>query len=492
MPQQNSKTLSGEVFKGTKWYTAMQWSIRGLGFVSSAILARLLIPEDFGLVAIVLVICGLLGLIFDFGVNWALVQNDKATDDHFDTAWTIRFFESLVFAALLAGFSSFIASFYGDIRLEAICQILAVGAVIRGFENIGTVKFLKEMRFSKDFLNSVIPKVISTFITIGLAFYYRSYMALVIGIVLHDLVVVIVSYIIVSFRPRFSLKKISDIWGFSQWMLVRNMADYICEQGDLLLLSLFTTPRSLGFYRWSTELSFIAISEVQMPFERAVIPAMVKIRDDHDRLIRAYLKAMSMLVLVATPLALGIGGVANEFIPIFLGGGDKWLPIVPIMQGLVIYAMFTSLYQTSIDLLTTTGNIKYTAYIFWIQALIMIATLYPAFLLLGLEGVAYARAFIGFIMFFVVSLLVVRKCRVAFGEIVISVWRPVVAGVMMYILLINISSPWLLENWLVLIIKIILGAALYISFILILWWLAGKPESGEKTLLGLMMKKVMS
>ncbi|MEE8208529.1 MAG: polysaccharide biosynthesis C-terminal domain-containing protein, partial [Nitrosomonadaceae bacterium] len=148
--------------------------------------------------------------------------------------------------------------------------------------------------------------------------------------------------------------------------------------------------------------------------------------------------------------------------------------------------------QTSIDLLTTTGNIKYTAYIFWIQALIMIATLYPAFLLLGLEGVAYARAFIGFIMFFVVSLLVVRKCGVAFGEIVISVWRPVVAGVMMYILLINISSPWLLENWLVLIIKIILGAALYISFILILWWLAGKPESGEKTLLGLMMKKVMS
>jgi len=151
MPQQNSKTLSGEVFKGTKWYTAMRWSIRGLGFVSSAILARLLIPEDFGLVAIVLVICGFLGVMFDFGVNWALVQNDKATDDHFNTAWTIRFFESLVFAAFLAGFSSFIASFYGDIRLEAICQILAVGTVIRGFENIGTVKFLKEMRFSKDF-----------------------------------------------------------------------------------------------------------------------------------------------------------------------------------------------------------------------------------------------------------------------------------------------------------------------------------------------------
>jgi O-antigen/teichoic acid export membrane protein len=492
MSQQNSKTLSEEVFKGTKWYAAMRWSIRGLGFISSAILARLLIPEDFGLVAIVLVIFGLVTLLFDFGVNWALVQNNKATDDHFDTAWTLRLFESFAIAIILAGSSSFIASSYGDIRLEAICQILAVGVLIRGFENIGTVKFLKEMRFSKDFLNNVVPKVISTFITIGLAFYYRSYMALVIGTVLHNLVVVIVSYIIVSFRPKFSFKKISEIWGFSQWVLVRNVAQYISEQGDLLLLAVFTTPRNIGFYKWGTELSFMAITEVQMPFERALISGMAKIKDDHDRLIRAYLKAMSMLVLVATPLALGFGGVANEFIPIFLGGGDKWLPIVPLVEGLVFFAMFTSLYQTSTDLLFITGNVKYTAFIFWIQALVTIATLYPAFLLLGLVGVVYARAFIGFIMFFVVSLLVVRKCRVAFGEIVISVWRPVVAGVMMYILLINISSPWLLENWLVLIIKIILGAALYVSFILILWWLAGKPESSEKTLLGLMMKKVMS
>ena len=154
--------------------------------------------------------------------------------------------------------------------------------------------------------------------------------------------------------------------------------------------------------------------------------------------------------------------------------------------------MFAVLYSTSVNFLIITGNVKYTAYIFWVQALVTIASLYPAYRLAGLEGVAYSRAFIGLIMFFVVGLLVAQKSQVIFRLIVIVVWRPVVAGVMMYILLINISSPWLLENWLVLIIKIILGAALYISFILILWWLAGKPESGEKTLLGLMMKKVMS
>lgn len=492
MSQQSSKTLFGEIFKGTKWYVTMRWSIRGLGFISSAILARLLIPEDFGLVAIVLVIYGFLALIFDFGVNWALIQNNKATDDHFDTAWTLRLLEALVTAALLVGFSSLIASLYGDIRLEAICQILAVGTAIRGFENIGTVKFLKEMRFSKDFLNNVVPKIISTFITIGLAFYYRSYMALVIGTVLHDLAVVVISYIIVSFRPKFSFKKISEIWGFSQWVLVRNMAQYISEKGDLLLLSMLTTPTRIGYYNWGTELAFMAISEIQHPFGRALVPGLVKIKDDHDRLIGAYLKALGMLTLVAVPVALGFGGVAKEFIPIFLGGGDKWLPVVPLVEGLVFYAMSNSLYSTSVNFLTITGNVKYTAYMFWVQALVTIAALYPAYYLAGLEGVAYSKAFIGLIMFFVVSLLVAQKCRVAFRQIVIVVWRPVVAGVVMYTVLINISSLWLLENWLVLIIKIILGAILYVSFMLILWWLAGKPESTEKTLLGFMMKKVIS
>ena len=490
MSQQDSKSLSGEVFKGTKWYTAMRWSIRGLGFISSAILARLLLPEDFGLVAIVMVICGFLSLIFDFGVNWALVQNNKATDDHFDTAWTLRLIESLAIAALLAGFSTLIASSYGDIRLEAICQILAAGILIRGFENIGTVKFLKDMNFSKDFLNNVLPKVVSTFITIGLAFYYKSYMALVIGIGLHNIVVVVISYFIVSYRPKLSLKKISEIWGFSQWVLIRNTADFICEQGDLLLLSLFTTPRNIGFYRWGTELSFIAISEIQEPFERAVVPAMAKIKDDHDRLIGAYLKSMSMLVLVATPIALGFGGVALELVPIFLGGGDKWLPVVPIIEGLVIFAMFRSLYQTSIDLLTVSGNVKYTAYIFWVQAIVTMASLYPAYTLLGLEGVAYSRALIGFIMFFVVSRLVVRICQVLFHQIVAAIWRPVVAGGLMYIVLINISDSWALEDWFILIIKIMLGTAIYIVLILILWWLVGRPESSEKTLLDLAMKRL--
>jgi len=481
MSLQNTNSLFEEVLKGTKWYVAMRWCIRGLGFISSAVLARLLMPEDFGLVTTALVIFGFISLLFEFGVNWALIQNNKTTDEHFHTAWTIRLLQSLVVAMLLAIFSPLIAQAYGDVRLELICQILAVGALIRGVENIGTIKFQKDMKFSRDFLYNVTPKIISTFTTIGLAFYYKSYMALVVGTVLSNLILVIASYLAISFRPKFSFAEISDIWGFSQWILLRNIAQYISTQGDLVILSILATPTKIGYYKWGTELSFMAITEIQQPFTRALIPGLAKIKDDHDRLIASYLRALSMMTLITVPAALGFGAVAEELIPLFLGGGDKWLPVVPLIESLVFFSMCTSMYGISGSLLTISGNVKYTAYIYWIQALVTMVTIYPAFYIAGIQGVAFSRALIGIIMFIVISYLVVYKCHVTFSQIINVIWRPVLAGVVMFIALLNISELWGLSSWALLILKIILGAVFYILLVVFFWWLSGKPATFEET-----------
>ncbi len=490
MPSEKTPSLSEEILKGTKWYVAMRWSIKGLGFISSAVLARLLIPEDFGLVAMVMVIFGLVSLLFDFGVNWALIQNNKATDAHFHTAWTIRLLQALVISILLAMLSPFIADFYDDVRMEIICQIMALATLIRGFENIGTIKLQKEMKFAKDFLYNVAPKFFSIFVTISLAFYYRTYMALVVTIVMGNLIVVITSYLMVNFRPKFSFEKISDIWGFSQWILVRNIAQYISLRGDMIFLSVLTTPTKIGYYKWGSELSSLTISEIQNPFTRVLLPGLAKIKDDHDRLIGAYLKALGMMTLAAVPIALGFGSVASELIPIFLGGGDKWMPVVPILEGLVFYAMTTSMYSISGNLLTVSGNVKYTAYMFWVQALVTMAILYPAFNLAGLTGVAYSRAASGILMFFVVSLLTVKKCQVDFSQIISVIWRHVLSGLVMYVILIYGFDLWDVEKWIKLICKIITGATLYVSILLGLWWLSGKPDSAELALMNRVIKKI--
>ena len=476
-------TLSDQILNGTKWYVSMRWCIKGLGFISSAILARLLLPEDFGLVAMVFVIFGLVELLFDFGVNWALIQNNKATDDDFHTAWTIRILQSLIVALTLLFCAPYIAHFYGDNRLELICQLMALGTFIRGFENIAIIKFQKEMKFAQDFTYNVLVKFAGIIITISLAFYFKSYLALVVSLVINNLVIVIISHLIAKFRTRFSLKKAADIWKFSQWILVRNLAQYISTHGDMFFLAMITSPAKVGYYKWGTELSYLTTSEIQLPFVRALLPSLAKIKDDHKKLIDTYLKALGMMTIVAVPIALGFGAVADELIPLFLGGGDKWLPVVPILQGLVFYAMALSMYNISTTLLTVSGNVKYTAYIYWVQALITIAILFPAFHLGGLAGVAYSRAVIGLIMFFVVSQITVSRCQVDFIAIINNVWRPVLSGVMMYFILFYGFDMWAMEIWLKLICKIIAGVSLYISILLSLWWLSGKPNSAEATVI---------
>ena len=141
-------------------------------------------------------------LLFEFGVNWALIQNNKATDDHFNTAWTLRIIQAVIITILLATFAPLIAQAYGDIRIEEICLIIALSTLIQGFENIGTVKFQKEMNFSKDFWYNVSPKIFATVITIALAFYYQSYYALIVATLFNSIIKVAISYKMISYRPR--------------------------------------------------------------------------------------------------------------------------------------------------------------------------------------------------------------------------------------------------------------------------------------------------
>jgi len=475
--------LSGQVFNGTKWYVAMRWCLKGMGFVSSAFLARLLMPEDFGLIGMSLVALGLITVLFNFGVTWALLQNNEATDQHFDTAWSIRLLQSMAIAVLLIISAPYLAQFYQDSRIELIVQILALVSVIKGFENIGIVKFQKEMAFAKDFKFNVLPKFLSVFVTIGLAFYYQSYMALLISMVVSDAIKVVISYLVIDFRPKFEFKKMSEIWGFSKWMLVNNFADYISQQGDLFLLSMVTSVENLGYYRWGSELSLVAITEVQQPFSRALTPAFVKLKHDQPRLTAAYLKALSGMTLVAIPIALGFGAVSQELIPIFLGGGDKWLPVVPIINALVFFAMMTAMCGISSTLLVISGHVKQRAYVSWLNAIVAVATLYPAYELFGLVGVAYSRVIVGVATFFLISYLVSLYCNVGLLSILKAIWRSLLAGLIMYVLVLNLSQWLPYSLWLVLLIKAILGAVIYISCSLIFWVISGKPSTLESDII---------
>ncbi|MBZ0098351.1 MAG: polysaccharide biosynthesis C-terminal domain-containing protein, partial [Taibaiella sp.] len=122
-------------------------------------------------------------------------------------------------------------------------------------------------------------------------------------------------------------------------------------------------------------------------------------------------------------------------------------------------------------------------YVQWVQAAVALIAIYPAYYLAGIVGVAYSRVFLTMLMFFFISFLVTSKCQVPFSRIVAVIWRPVVSGIAMFLILIKISNFILLPDWQMLFLKIALGAIVYTAIVLLLWGVSGKPDTFEKSFL---------
>ena len=176
------QAVNRSMAKGAAWMVSMRLAIRFIGMISTIILARLLVPADFGLVAMATMIYGFIETMSQFGFDVVLIQKQDADREYYDTAWTLSIIRGLVTALILFAGAGFAADFFGDQRLVHIIYVLCFVASISNFANIGIVDFRKDMHFGKDFQYLVGVKLCSFIVTLVLAFTLRTYWALVIGI----------------------------------------------------------------------------------------------------------------------------------------------------------------------------------------------------------------------------------------------------------------------------------------------------------------------
>ena len=170
----SERRIKGQMARGIAWMTAARLGVRSLGLVSTMILARLLLPEDFGLVALAMSVVALLDTINQFGFETPLIQRRDATRDDFDSAWTLNILLAGVVVAGIVLLAPLAAGFFKEPRVEAILYWIAVGNFFLAFQNIGVVQFRKQLNFRRDFALQVVQKAAMLAVTIPLAFWLRS------------------------------------------------------------------------------------------------------------------------------------------------------------------------------------------------------------------------------------------------------------------------------------------------------------------------------
>src|SRR5882672_4405598 len=285
-------SLGSKVAAGVAWMVVFKLLDRSIGIVSVVILARLLVPADFGLVAMATAIIAIIELLSSFNFDIALIQNQEATRAHYDTAWTLNVAIATVCALVVAAAAFPAGAFYSDPRLGPIMLSLSLATWIRGFENVGIVAFRKDLQLNREFQLLLTKRLAVFLVTISIALATRSYWALVLGILAGSVGGVVLSYLFHPFRPRLDLTARRELLHFSKWMVFSNVVDTLASRAADLIIGKNLGPGPLGLFSLAHEISHLPSTDVSAPVNRAVYPGYAKVASDPSRLAAQFLDVL--------------------------------------------------------------------------------------------------------------------------------------------------------------------------------------------------------
>lgn len=470
--------------KGVAWMLLFKIAGRSLGLISTIILARLLMPADFGLVAMAMSIIAVLELMGYFSFDIMLIQKQDAGRVHYDTAWTFNVVFGLAAALFLVALAHPTASFYNEPKLVIIMYLLATGTFIQGCQNIGIVDFRKEMKFDREFNFMFLTKVSGFIVTIPLAFWLRNYWALIIGMLTMRIVGVVMSYIMHPYRPGFSLAASKELFSFSKWIFVMNICDLLWLRSADFIIGKISGVRMLGLFSISYEISNLPTTELSAPINRAVFPGYAQISSDHNLLRQGFINVLSLIAVFAVPAGLGIAAIAPLLVAVFLG--ENWLDAIPLIAILAIFGTTNAMLTNTGTVFLAVGKPNYLAMIAGVRVAILIPALLIFTSYAGVIGAAWTYLGVSLLFMPIIYGLLFRVISLRPMQLVAEVWRPLIAassmyaGVTLFINWADAAGTGMLNMSSLLLAAVVLGAVIYGGILLSLWQIAGRPTGAER------------
>lgn len=480
-----AETLQRRMATGAIWMVMFKIVERGLGLISTLILARLLAPADFGVVAMALSFIVMAELLTAFGFDVAIIQNRSATREHLNSAWTCNMVLGLAITLLMLVAAYPISHFYRNPGLAWVVMALAFGPLIAGCENIGVVAFRKELDFRREFRFQLSRKLVSFAIVVPLALVLRSYWALVVGIIVSKLAGTVISYLMHPFRPRPSLAHVRELLVFSRWLLLNNFVAFFKDRSSDFFIGRLSGAASLGTYNVAYELANLPTTEISAPINRALLPGFSKMVTPEE-VSAAYANAVGLLVVLALPAAGCIFLLARFIVPVLLG--PKWLDAVALMQVFAFNGALLMLHSSICAVLIGRGfpaRVMVTNGAYAAVLVSLLALCFAFFADRGVEMAAYAVLTTTIVATPLYLWQMKRALGVSPSVFVRALARPLVAAALMVSVIgallpaydatagVHVAIAWLVTG-------AVCAVLLYAAALWFLWRLAGRPAGPER------------
>ncbi|MBO4498946.1 MAG: lipopolysaccharide biosynthesis protein [Bacteroidaceae bacterium] len=392
--------LKTKTVKGVAWSAVERFSGQGINFVFNILIARVLLPEDYGVVAMLGIFLAVSQTFIDSGFGNALIRKPDRTDTDYCTVFYFNIAVSAFFCILLWLTAPLIASFYGIPLLTKITRIISLTLVINAFRAVHETQLSINMDFRRRAIITIVCVAVVGIIGLWMAHKGYGVWALVMQSVVGSVLRTILMWLLVHWRPKlvFSKNSFRELFSYGSKLLASALLDTIYGNMYTIVIGKAYKAGSLGEYNRAESFATFPSANLYGIVQNVSFPVLCSIQDDKERLLESYRKFVTMSFFICCPLMVGLAAVAEPFIRVVLT--DSWIGAIPLLQLLCISMILFPVNAFNINMPNILGYSKYYLKNVTITKIIDVCILFVT-IPLGLKAMCVGRIIGAFAGFFI-------------------------------------------------------------------------------------------
>lgn len=443
------------------WKFMERSGVQGVQFFLQIILARLLAPSDYGIIAIISIFIAIANVFVQSGFNTALIQKKYTTEKDYSSVFYLSIVVSIIIYIILYFSAPFIARFYKIDQLVPVIRILSITLFLGAYNSIQNAIISKTMQFKKLFFSSSISVIISGIFGVVLAYLGFGVWALVVQQIVNQLSICIILSFILKWHPKFifSIKRIKILFNYGWKILISSLLDTLYMNIRSLIIGKIYSPVILGFYSRGDQFPQVIVSNINGSIQSVMLPALSVEQDNKEVVKNMVRRSIITSSFIIFPMMLGLAIIAEPLVKILLT--DKWLPCVPFLQIFCISYSLWPIHTANLQAINALGRsdiflkLEITKKI--IGTIILIISMFH-----GVYAIAIGTLISSIVSVFINSYPNIRLLNYNYIEQI----RDIIPSLLISIIM-AIGVYWIkflnISNISIIIIQIIIGGLIYIS-----------------------------
>jgi len=393
-------SLKKQALSGVKWTFIQQFGVQGIGFIVSIILARLLEPEEFGLIGMLAIFIGIGNALLNAGLGSSLIRSKEVSEEDYATVFYFNLVISIIIYAVIYFLAPLIADFYHQEILIKLVRWLTLTFIINAFAIIQTTRLTKIMDFKTQTIVAIPSLIIGGIVGVTMAYLNYGVWSLIGFNLVKTLASTIQLWIHSKWKPLlvFNKELFKKHFNFGYKLTLSSLLDTIFTNAYNIIIGKFFPVAQLGFYQRANSLQMYPVGTINAIMAKVTYPLFAQIQDDNTRLKSIYKKILQMNIYILAPLLIVAGVLAEPLFRFLLT--EKWLPAVPYFQIILVTGILYPIHAFNLNILNVKGRSDLFLTLEIIKK-IMIIIVIAIGINYGILGLLYGRIVTSVLAFFI-------------------------------------------------------------------------------------------